>query len=159
MHRPTSLVVIATLWIIVGAAWALSGLAVLAGALAIPGQIHEMGGPATLPDQAQSVVALGVAGALVQIAAGVAGVVCGSGLVRLRAWARRGLEVLTVLTMLAVAGISASGLIASMSSNSVALFVVPLLLGTVFIVPLWIVRKHLRGRAIREAILLAEQLA
>jgi hypothetical protein len=157
MHRPTSLVVIASLWMVIGASWVLSGIVFLASELMLSAQIEAAGGPSTLPDPARGVLALGVAGALLQIAAGIAGVTFSGALLRLRAWGRRGLEVLTVLFLVAIAGICADVLFASMHSYDPAFVVGPLLVGTVLLVPLWVVRKHLRGRAIRQAIFLAEQ--
>jgi hypothetical protein len=157
MHRPTSLVVIATLWIVLGVCCVLAGLLLLVSGLTLPAQIEAAGGPSALPDQAQGIVAFAVVGGLAQMGAGVAGVTCASGLLRLRGWGRRGLEALTVLFMVAVAGFSAWFLLTSTRFDSPALVLGPLLVGTLFLVPLWIVRKHLRGRAIREAIFLAEQ--
>jgi hypothetical protein len=157
MHRPTSLVVIATLWVVLGVGWVLSGLMTVVSCLTLPAQLAAAGGPSTLPDQAQGIVDFVVVAGLAQMGAGVAGVMCASGLLRLRAWGRRGLEALTVLFMVVVAGFSAWGLFTSMSSYDPVALIAPLLVGTLFLVPLWIVRKHLRGRAIHEAILVAEQ--
>jgi Zn-finger nucleic acid-binding protein len=152
--KPTSLVVIAWLWIVFGGGWCLVSIPTLVEACSMSDQIAALGGSPEFSEKAasySSLFALALIGAMAMAAAGA---ICGIALLRLREWGRRGLVVLSGLLLLYVVGFFAVYMWMALPAlaQGTLIFHVAAMIGLVaFGWPLWLMLRHLRGATIRAA--------
>lgn len=150
MHRPTSLVVVSILWLLVGAECVVAGVGGAVSAYAVPLELHAMGAPAELPERGSNILAAVMALSVAEGVAGIAAIACAIGLLLLRSWGRTGLEILTVGFAIALAVFlvcfvwTAQGRMEYLVGATFAFLA--------FGVPLWFVRKSLRSRPMYEAL-------
>jgi hypothetical protein len=151
---PTSLAVIAWLWIVGGSGFCLLSLPTLFEACSLPEQMAAEGAPPQFADATASYRWIFILVLLCAMLAAGAGVACGAALLRLREWGRRGLVVLTALLLIYVVGFIGVFIWTSLPAlaQGTAVFPIAGAIGLVVLGgPIWLVLRHLRGGAIRTA--------
>jgi hypothetical protein len=155
LPKPTSLLVIAWVWILFGGGWCFMATAGLLQACALNDDLEarpELSAQAHgLMGMVTGVFALVMVCALASAASGVA---CGVGLLRLRDWGRRGLVILTSLLLVYFVGFFAVYMwsaLPALEQGFVVFHVAGAFGLVVFAGPTWLMLRHLRGPIIRQA--------
>lgn len=172
--RPAGIAAIAWLWIVGGILLLISALLTWVVLSLFGSALPTAGAPAGVPAGLDLLSALqGQIGVLVwaQVAMGVVSVIAGAQLLKLRAWARTAVEVLTWISLIYVIGNGvyfltlwdsiAADLSKQLMVDSDALrstgYVTMVTLTVVFAVPLGFMLKYLRAPVVRQAIAAANR--
>ena len=155
--RPTCVTVIGWAWIIIGGFMCLSAILGLFGSL----MLGQMSKAEPAPDKAMSaLLRFFPFMAIVQIIVAVFSIIAAISFLRLKSWSRNALEALTWLLLLFVVGFMVFWEVSwmtSTSSNAPTGFsmigaVMGVVISAIYVIPLGIMLKFLRGEKVRTAV-------